>query len=90
MDYVYFGLIIVALGGASYLLTWMDKKTKNKHKIEAYHLLDSPDASNEDIKKNIKMLRLYGGRWRKDKEFIQLINRLIDKLEKSGAVKKIV
>lgn len=87
MDYVYFALIIIALIAASWLLSRADKKTKNKYKIEAYRLLDAPDASPEEIKKNIKMLRLYGGRFRKDKEFIQLTEKLVAKLDKIEPVK---
>lgn len=82
MDYVYFALIIIALVAASYFLNRADKKTKNKYKLEAYKLLDMPDATAEAIKKNIKMLRLYGGRFRKDKEFMMLIDKLILKLDK--------
>jgi hypothetical protein len=88
MDYVYFGLMIILLGVASWLLSRADKKTKNKYKIEAYKLLDTPDASADAIKKNIKMLRLYGGRFRKDKEFIQLTDKLIAKLDKIEPVQR--
>ena len=87
MDYVYFALVIIALVAASYLLNRADKKTKNKYKLEAYKLLDMPDATPDAIKKNIKMLRLYGGRFRKDKEFMQLIDRLIAKLDKIEPIK---
>jgi hypothetical protein len=84
MDYFYFALIVLAMLAAWFLLNRMDKRTKNKHKKEAYHLLDTPTATKKEITYTIKMLRLYGGRFRKDKEFIQLVNRLIDKLEKMG------
>ncbi len=90
MDYFYFALLIIALGGASWLLTRADKKTKNKYKIEAYKLLDTPDATADQIKKNIKMLRLYGGRFRKDKEFIQLVDKLIAKLDKIEPAKRFI
>ncbi len=82
MDYFYLVLMILVLVGLVVLLNRMDKRTKNKHKKEAYELLDAPDATPDAIKKNIKMLRLYGGRWKKDKEFIQLIDKLIAKLDK--------
>ena len=82
-DYFFFVGIILVLGAASYLLTRLEKKTKNKVKKEAYRLLDTPEAPRADIIKSIKMLRLYGGRWFKDKEFKQLVDRLIDKLEKT-------
>jgi len=88
MDYFYFALIILVLIGAFYLLNRLDKKSKNSHKKEAYRLLDEPNASKEEIIKNIKMLRLYGGRWRKDKEFVQLVERLVDKLKKIEAARE--
>jgi len=84
-DYFFFIGIILVLGAASYLLTRMEKKTKNKVKKEAYRLLDTPDAARADIIKSIKMIRLYGGRWFKDKEFKQIADRLIDKLENTRA-----
>ena len=81
IDIIWFVLIILILVGVWILLNRIDKRTKNKHKKNAYKLLDTPDASRDEIRKNIKMLRLYGGRWRKDKEFMQLINKLIDRLD---------
>jgi hypothetical protein len=82
MDVFIFVILILALAGGWYLLNRMDKRTKNKHKMDAYRLLDTPTASKQEIKQTIKMLRLYGGRFRKDKEFIQLVNKLIDRLDK--------
>jgi hypothetical protein len=82
-DYFFFIGIILVLGAASYLLTRLEKKTKNKVKKEAYRLLDTPEPARADIIKSIKMIRLYGGRWFKDKEFKQIADRLIDKLEKT-------
>jgi hypothetical protein len=81
MDIFYFVLIILALGLAFYLLQRSDKRTKNKYKMDAYRLLDSPNPTSEEILKTIKFLRLYGGRWRKDKEFVQLIDRLQGRLK---------
>ncbi len=86
MDYVIFVLIILVLGGAFYWLHKADIKTKNKYKKEAYRLLDTDSASRDDILKNVKMLRLYSGRWKKDKEFLQLIDRLLTKLDKIESV----
>jgi hypothetical protein len=81
MDIFYFALILVALGAAMYFLSRSEKKTKNKHKKDAYRLLDNPNPERTEIVKTIKLLRLYGGRWRKDKEFIELVNRLRDRLD---------
>jgi len=83
-DYFFFIGIILVLGGASYLLTRLEKKTKNKVKKEAYRLLDTPEPARAELIKSIKMIRLYGGRWFKDKEFKQITDRLIDKLEKTS------
>ena len=82
MDYVIFFLLILGLAAAYYLLRRADIRTKNKYKKDAYRILEMKGASRNEIEKTIKMLRLYGGRWRKDKEFAQLIARLIDKLDK--------
>lgn len=88
MDYFYLALIFLALVAAFYLITRLDKKEKNKHKKEAYRILDSGDASRKEIVKAIKMLRLYGGRWKKDKEFVQLVDRLITKLDKIDGIER--
>ena len=80
MDYVLFALLIIVLVGAVILLRRSDTRTKNKYKKAAYSLLDMPNPDPAKIKDTIKYLRLYGGRWRKDKEFVQLANRLLDKL----------
>ena len=61
-------------------LNKMDAGTKKKFKREAYKLLEDSDADVKKIKDTIKGLRLYGGRWRKDKECVQLIERLQKKL----------
>jgi hypothetical protein len=81
MDYVYFILIILVLVAGFVFLQRSDKRTKNKYKMDAYRLLDTPDPNPDEILKTIKFLRLYGGRWRRDKEFLQLIDRLIERLK---------
>jgi hypothetical protein len=86
-DYFFFIAIILVLVGASLLLNRLEKKTKNKVKKEAYRLLDTPEPTREEIIKSVKMIRLYGGRWFKDKEFKQLADRMIDKLDKMRAAK---
>ena len=86
-DYFFFIGIILVLVGFSYLISRLEKKTKNKVKKEAYRVLDTPEATREEVIKSIKMIRLYGGRWFKDKEFKQIADRLIDKLEKMRAEK---
>jgi hypothetical protein len=86
-SYFFFALIVVALCVIWWLLNRMDKRTKNRYKKNAYRLLDQSDCSKQEITQTIKMLRLYGGRFRKDKEFVQLVNRLIDKLDQIEGVK---
>ena len=85
MDYLFFILIILALVAASYFLRRSDKKTKNKYKIAAYRLLDAPNPARDEIVNTIKFLRLYGGRLFKDKEFVELVKRLTDRLNKIEA-----
>ena len=82
MDYVYFIIIILALVAIIYFLNRSEKKTKNKHKKDAYRLLDTPNPDQREIISTIKCLRLYGGRWRKDQEFVELIKRLNMRLDK--------
>ncbi len=82
MEYVAFVLIILVLVGMLLLVNRMDKNAKNKYRKDAYTLLENPSPDPKDIKKTLKGLSLYGGRWRKDQEFIQLIRRLSDKLDK--------
>ncbi len=76
MDYLYFALIILGLVAIMYLLIRFEKGTKIKYKKTAYSLLDSVKPSAQEIKDTIKGLRIYGGRWRKDKECYQLVERL--------------
>jgi hypothetical protein len=86
-SYFIFALIVVALCAGWWWLNRMDKRTKNRYKKDAYRLLDKPECTKQEVLQTIKMLRLYGGRFRKDKEFVQLCNRLIDKLEKIDGVR---
>jgi hypothetical protein len=80
-SYFTFVLIVVALCVAWWALNRMDKRTKNRYKKDAYRLLDQSECTKKEVTYTIKMLRLYGGRFKKDKEFVQLVNRLIDKLD---------
>ena len=81
MEYVYIGLFILALALALIGLNKLDARTKNKYKREAYKVLEDPGADLKKIKDTIKGLRLYSGRWRKDKESIQLVERLQSRLQ---------
>jgi len=76
MDIFYFILIILGLVAIMYLLIRFEKKTKQKYKKIAYSLLDTVKPGPQEIKDTIKGLRLYGGRWLKDKECYQLVERL--------------
>jgi len=81
MEYFYFFLFIAFLVGVLILLTQMERRAKNRYRKAAYAMLEQPDPSSKDIKAVLKSLRLYGGRWRKDKEFMQLIARLEERLK---------
>lgn len=76
MDYFYFALIILALAALMYFLIRVEKGIKIKYKKTAYGLLDAARPDSKEIRETIRGLRLYGGRWFKDKECTQLVNRL--------------
>ena len=79
MDWVYFGLFIVALIVAIIFIVKLDTRTKNKYKTKAYELLEISDPDSKEVKDTCKGLRLYGGRIKKDKETRELIKRLLEK-----------
>jgi hypothetical protein len=81
MDIVIFVLIIVGMVLLLVLLNRIEKKTKLNIKKTAYNLLEAVNPAPREIRDTIKSLRLYGGRFRKDKECIELVNRLIVKLD---------
>jgi hypothetical protein len=81
MDYLYFFLLMAFLGGLLAFLFRLEKQAKRQQRRAAYDLLEKKDASAKEIKQALKGLRLYGGRWRKDKEFLQIIIRLEERLK---------
>jgi hypothetical protein len=81
MQYVIFSLVVLVLVGLLFIVRWTDNNAKNKYRRDAYKLLDSPAPDPAMIKKTMKGLHIYGGRWRRDKEFAQLIRRLSEKLD---------
>ncbi len=81
MENVVFFLIIIALILIIYLLNRIEKRTKLNYKKNAYQLLEGINPTPKEIKDTIKGLRLYGGRLRKDKECVQLVQRLLEKLD---------
>jgi hypothetical protein len=92
IDIIIFVVIILALIGIMILLNRSEARAKNKHKIDAYNLLEEKNPDPKKIKDTIRLLRLYGGRFRKDQEFIQLITMLTDLLnqvEKNDTSSKI-
>jgi hypothetical protein len=80
MEYVYMFLFIALLFLLLVGLSKLDGRTKKKYKRAAYKLLETSGPDPKTVKDTIKLLRLYGGRWRKDKECIELVQRLQDKL----------
>jgi predicted hydrolase (HD superfamily) len=88
VDIVVFIAIILVLVGVTVLLRRSEAKTKNKHKMTAYNLLEEKNPDPKKIKNTIRLLSLYGGRFRRDQEFDQLIRMLHDllsEIEKTGA-----
>lgn len=81
MDYALFILLIIVLIGIIILLRRSDIRTKKKYRKAAYGLLEKSNPDPQEIKNTIRYLRLYGGRWRKDKEFGELASRLMSKLD---------
>jgi hypothetical protein len=75
-----FGIIIVLIG-AWILLKRFDKNAKTRVREKAYKLLDMKNPAARDLKTNIRDLQLYGGRLKRDQEFMQLRQRLSKKLE---------
>ncbi|OGN95264.1 MAG: hypothetical protein A2Y89_02015 [Chloroflexi bacterium RBG_13_51_18] len=87
-DILFFIGLILLLAGAVYLLHRIDVKEKNKHKIHAYNLLDKDNPDPKDIKNSIRLLSAYGGRFRKDQEFMELkklLSGLLYEIEKTEA-----
>jgi hypothetical protein len=76
MDYVYMVLFILALVLALFGLNRYDAYTKTKYKKDAYKLLEDPAPDIKKIKDTIKGLRMYSGKWRKDKESVMLVEKL--------------
>ena len=89
LDIISLVLLILVLGSLAYLLHRMDVSAKNKHKITAYNLLDEKNPAPKKIKDSLKILRLYGGRWHKDPEIVELIrllSNLLNEIENTGVV----
>jgi hypothetical protein len=61
-------------------LNRLDARTRKKHKQTAYKLLEDTNPDIKKVRDTIKCLRLYGGRWKKDKECVLLVEKLQDKL----------
>jgi hypothetical protein len=87
LDITFFIVLILVIAGAFYLLNRSENKTKNKYKMTAYNLLEEKNPDTKKIRESIRMLRLYGGRFRKDHEFSQLdilLSTLLHEIETSG------
>ena len=61
------------------VLSRSQNRTRDKYKVDAYKLLETSDPSPKEVKDIIKALQLYGGRWHKDKESVELVRRLQSK-----------
>jgi CRISPR/Cas system CSM-associated protein Csm2 small subunit len=88
VDIIVFIAIVLVLVGATIWLRRSEAKTKNKHKMTAYSLLEEKSPDPKKIKNTIRLLSLYGGRFRRDQEFDQLIkmlSELLHEIEDTGA-----
>lgn len=84
MDYVWFSILVLVLVGSLIFIKYLDRKAKARNREEAYRVLDLPNPSEKDLKNAIQGLHLYGGRLRKDKEFVDLKERLAKKASSTG------
>jgi hypothetical protein len=80
-DVVGYIIVMVVLGGAWYLIKRLDNNAKNKSRENAYRLLEMENPPAKELKRTIRDLHLYGGRVRRNQEFIQLRQRLTRKLD---------
>ena len=76
----YLGVMVV-LGGAWWFIKRMDGAAKDKSREKAYKLLEMDNPPAKEIKRTIRDLHLYGGRLKRDKEFVQLRVKLTQKLD---------
>jgi hypothetical protein len=79
MDYFLFALILLALIGIFIFVTRLDNKAKNRHKADAYEMLEISDPDPKKLKDCVRGLRLYSGRIRKDHEAMDLSRQLLTK-----------
>ena len=78
--FAYIGMVAV-LAAAWYAMRRLDRKARAKSREKAYQLLDMDNPPVKELKKTIRELQLYGGRMKRDLEFLQLRERLSRKLD---------
>lgn len=76
----YIGVIAILVAGW-WLIKRMDDAAKDKSRENAYKLLEMENPPKKELKKTIRALHIYGGRVRRDQEFLQLRARLTQKLD---------
>jgi hypothetical protein len=81
VDVLWYVLAMAVLIGAWWFIKRMDGAAKDKSREKAYKLLEMENPPAKDIKKTIRDLHLYGGRMKRDQEFLQLRVRLTKKLD---------
>ncbi len=81
MLYLWFFTAMAFLALLLFLLSTIEKKSKNVYRKDAYNLLEQEKPDPRKLKSSIRLLRLYGGRLRRDQEIQELILRLKAKLE---------
>ena len=79
MDIAVFILIFVVLVGLFVILSKSETRTKNKYKDKAKSLLGTHDPDRKEVWETIKFLRLYAGRFFKDKDALKLAENLREK-----------
>ena len=79
MDIAVFILMFFGLVGLLYLLMRSETRTKNRYKERADGLLSTSDPGPEEVRETIKYLRLYSGRFFKDKDALKLAENLREK-----------
>ena len=80
-DIITYIAVMVVLGGAWWFIKRMDATAKNKSRENAYRLLDMETPPAKELKRTIRDLHIYGGRMKRDQEFIQLRAKLTRKLD---------
>lgn len=81
LDILTYIAVMLVLAGAWWFIKRMDGAAKDKSRENAYRLLEMENPPAKELKRTIRNLQLYGGRMKRDQEFIQLRAKLTSKLD---------